>query len=205
MRDINWDKVLGFSLLISILLTLSGAGWLALGLANPPRASDRAYPLEDMSTRRAYPLPADEFTLDILATIPPHEHLTTAWGVWLSDGADHWLIIALNGAQYITVRQCPVGFTGQLVDCPPVTTLTQTTTYWRRFHHIQPNGIENHLQINHLASDENSLGIWLNAEWVYAVPFNPTENSQWGLWQLPNTTLEWHASQSNVWINERSN
>ena len=206
MSDTNWRQILLFSLFSLILLTMSGAGLLALGLANPPHASKLAYDLEVTPFSTQYPLPVEDFTLDLYATIPTDASLTTAWGLWLENEQGQWLIVALNGAQYVTVRQCPLKFTGQLIECPPLTN-TQSPTYWQRFHHIQPNGTKNHLRINYVKNEtESNLAIWLNDEWVYTIPLLPlSTNPQWGYWQSPTTVIEWHLAESRVWINQPTN
>lgn len=209
MSVINWQKLLFFSPLLLLCILISGAGLLRTGQANPPRADYLGYSLLVTPQTTQYPLPSDEFTIDLWATIDSQANLTTPWGIWLEDDSGQWLIVAINGAQYITARLCPSNFTSQLIDCAPLQA-TSTITYWHHFHHIKPRGTENFLRVNFIKNskkyDEPMLEIWLNNEWVYAVPYTPSLAQQfWGYWDVAYSGVHWNLAESYVWINEPTN
>ncbi len=209
MWVINWQKLLFVSLLLLLFILFSGAGLLWSGQANPPHAPNLEYSLIITPQTTQYPLPPDKFTIDLYATLPSEAGLTTPWGLWLEDDSGQWLIVAINGAQYITVRLCPANFTGQLIDCDPLQS-TSTITYWHLFHHIKPPGEENFLRVNLIKNNnkynEPTLEVWLNDEWVYAVPYAPSLTKQfWGYWEIPHSGVQWNFAQSYVWINEPTN
>lgn len=207
MSGINWQWMLTRSLLALLALTGFGAILLSFGFVDPPRSSHYEYRLAEFTPDSyGYPLPQPEFTVELVATIPLDADANREWGIWLKDNDDQWTIIAINGGQYITARQCPTEFSGNLLDCTPFTA-TQPPTYWRRFHHIKPNGQTNHLRVNFLKDDGvQGLGVWVNGEWVYAVPFTPANSfSRWGRWQPNPIGLGWDVKQSKVWGNEPTN
>lgn len=178
-----------------------GALILAAGAADPSPADDSGLVVGDLEwaggtgprqlgpnsifvATSPYLLGDEPFIIEIEAQLFEDSDPMAAWGIWLENADGSWTILAINAAQYVTARRCPVQFQGHLVDCEPFIEPTQQiATYWKLFHLIKPAGQKNQLRIDYLPPRwSGGLTLWLNREWMWDIPFTPAEPLQWGLW-----------------------
>ncbi len=214
---------IGRILIIASILSLVGLGasaWvLSNGAADPPRAPALIW--DDMTltwaggtasqtiTRStavtsAQALPAKLFSLEAQALLTSASDPLAAWGVWLEDAAGNRLMVAINGAQYVTARVCPKNLPDDLDSCAPLQEPNQhIRTVWKTFHLIHPRGQSNRIRLEYLPEDwTGGLRLRLNSEWMWDLPFHPPSGRvTWGLWGQPGpeagASIRWTRVQ--IW------
>ncbi len=210
--------ILVFGTLLSILVVGGTALLLGLGVGNPKRAANLIW-IDDQLRWAAGPqpltidsdqtliftspelLPLQTFSLEITAKIEEGSDDLVAWGIWIEISNGNWLIIAINGAQFVTARECAAYFLAKLETCPPLLEPNQQIqTVWKTFHHIRPIGQTNHIQLDYLPNQwTHGLTLRLNDEWMWDIPYIPPNTKpQWGIW------LQGSEKSSKIrWINTK--
>lgn len=207
-----WRVVVG-STLMSIGL-MGGAAWmLSQGLAHPPPPP--SIPLwQDTQldwgppttlapdTFRASTSPSTVSTSNLLleAQASIHADPLAAWGLWLLTNEGDYLIVGINGAQFVTARHCPTLEPTHLEDCAPTLEPTQQIlTHWKTYHHLHPFNQANTVQ---LVQAGEVLVLRLNQEWMWDIRYQtPPNGIQWGVWGYGGPTggvLEWNYTITSV-------
>lgn len=208
----HWPAVM-LALALSVLLVGMGAFLLAVGASDSHRA--QALLWEDtllvwangtnpQSSSQWYtspqPLPPDEFTLEVVGILLADAPTLSAWGIWLQFAPDEWLLVGINGHQFVTARYChepPQDYL--LMNCVPAIEPTQRIeTVWKSFHLIQSINHANHIQLSKRASQPTLLTLRFGGEWMWDLVLNDSSAPiQWGIWALPDTTtltfVQWTA------------
>lgn len=221
MNSLNWwwrGVLTVFGLSIGVLL--GAALLLSLGLANPPQAQNLIWEDQELlwaggtasspisSDLRWFQspvtLPRQSFTLEVAGTLLADQSSLANWGVWIALDDGKWLIIGVNGFQYVTARYCPAELTIPLHECTPATEPDQgIATVWKFFNRIAPINQENRLQLHYLPEElPERLTLRFAGEWMWNIAFvAPQTNLQWGLWQSSGSDdtphLQW--SSAIIW------
>ncbi|MBI5930299.1 MAG: hypothetical protein HY862_13395 [Chloroflexi bacterium] len=210
-------------LVLGTLASLLGFGLLAWrlsqGVANPPHAGSLQWADEEflwaggsgeqlipanetVFFAAPHPLNYSAFTLEISAQLSQTTDPVAAWGIGLANLDGTWMMIGINGAGYVTARQCPMENIPHLDDCAPLTEPTQhILTYWKPFRFIHLRGAGNTIRVD-FSPTQNRLTLRLNQEWMWDLPYTPTGGAvNWGVWiengpNLPSG-LPWGKTQ--VW------
>lgn len=209
----RWRLVVGGTLM-SIGL-MGGAAWLlSQGLANPP--TPPSIPLwQDTQldwgppttlapdTFRASTSPyrlsvANLLLLEAQATL--QDDPLAAWGLWLLTNKGDYLVVGINGAQFVTARHCPTLELAHLEDCAPTLEPTQQIlTHWKTYHHLHPLNQANTVQ---LVQAGDVLVLRLNQEWMWDIHYQaPPSDIQWGVWVYGGPTgglLDWNYTIAGV-------
>lgn len=126
-----------------------------------------------------------EFSVNARAMVTSDSDTISAWGIWLQDADGKWLIVAINGAGYVTARLCPAEYHGLLETCDPLQEPSQKIfTFWKTFRFILPSGEINTIHLEYAPQNwQDGLTLRLNAEWMWDIPFQLSDDSvTWGLW-----------------------
>lgn len=201
----NYQKF-WIALIIATLVSITGFGIAAWQLSQGAADADRIGTLQWTDTRlewtQALPpensqffeapsfLNRDGFTLEVSAELDPTADSLDAWGIWFQNQSGGWTVIAINGAGYVTARQCLPQDMRRLDLCDPLTEPTQQIlTYWKAFRFIRPAGEMNTMRVDY-RQDDLQLTLRLNREWMWDIPYQPATNSiQWGLWAQGTTEI----------------
>lgn len=208
-----------FGTVLSILVVSGSALLLGLGVGNPKRTSNLIW-IDDQLSWAEGPkpltidndqtliftspelLPLQTFSLEITGKIEEESDDLVAWGIWIETSRHDWLIIAINGAQFVTARLCPTHTSAKLETCQPLLEPNQQIqTVWKTFHHIRPIGQTNHIQLDYLPDQwTHGLTLRLNDEWMWDIPYTaPTTQPQWGIWMRGGS----EESSKIRWINTK--
>ncbi|MCQ3933194.1 MAG: hypothetical protein DPW16_22320 [Chloroflexi bacterium] len=213
-------------LVIMTLATLVGFGlsaWrLSQGDANPAHQGSLQWADEEFlwagGSDEQIILPADTlfydapyllknafFTLEVSAQINQAADPFTAWGIALANNNGTWTMIGINGAGYVTARQCPQAMIPHLDSCPPLTEPTQQiSTYWKPFRFIRRRGATNTIRLD-FSPTHKQLTLRLNREWMWDLPYRPTDQGVlWGVWIQggPDSWSSFTWDKTRVWSNK---
>ncbi len=172
---------------------------LANGMADPPRASYLIWEDTPISWQKEtnpktnlewyvspHPLTTvNEFTLEVEGTIQADIPTLTAWGIWFQVADERWLVVGINGHQYVTVRYCEsLTWDYRLLSCMPAFEPTQQIeTVWKYFHLIKPVGQPNRIQLTRLALRSTTLTLRFGGEWMWDVALESDFRfEKWGIW-----------------------
>lgn len=150
------------------------------------------------------PLPTYPFTVEAQAILAATANPLGAWGIWIETANGERLIVAINGAQYVTARQCPASFEGSLSACATLSEPTQQIqTDWKYFRHIHPRGNLTAIRLDYRPPRwSGGLTLWLNHEWMWDLPFVPSSRGKWGLWvgneQKAPVQFQWR--EVSLWV-----
>lgn len=188
-----WRLVVGGTLL-SLGVIGSGAWLLYQGSANPPTLlisphwQDTALewgppttllPNTLVTATSPYALTNADTIIEAKAVL--HDDPLAVWGIWLQTDSGDYLVVGINGSQYVTTRRCSTLDSPQIETCPPTTEPTQRIlTYWKTYHHLRPLPQANTIQLQHQGT---LLVLRLNQEWMWDIPYSAPANAiEWGLW-----------------------
>lgn len=158
---------------------------------------DQSRPSQNMQFFEApHSLNSTGFSVEVFAQLNADSDPSAAWGIWFKNQSGVWLIVAINGAGYVTARECPTQDMPRLDLCAPLTEPTQQIlTYWKVFRFIRPRGEMNTVRVDYQA-DDLQVTLRLNHEWMWDIPYQPTTNTiQWGLWVQAKSNLQWSKIQ----------
>lgn len=163
-------------------------------------------PAETRFFEASYSLESTPFTLEVSAQINQAADPLTAWGIALANDNGTWTMIGINGAGYVTARQCPQAMIPHLDSCPPLTEPTQQIlTYWKPFRFIYQRGATNTIRLD-FSPTHNQLTLHLNREWMWDLPYIPTDQGGvlWGVWIQGGSdslsSITW--DKTRVWSNK---
>lgn len=152
-----------------------------------------------------FPLENAAFTLEVSAQTGQSADPLMAWGVALTNDDGTWTMIGINGAGYVTARQCPQTTIPRLDECPPLIEPTQhILTYWKPFRFIHLRGVTNTLRLD-FSPTQNRLTLRLNREWMWDLPYAPThQDVYWGVWIQggPDLLSAFTWGKIQVWSNQ---
>lgn len=213
-------------LVIMTMATLVGFGLLAWrlsqGAANPAYQGSLQWTDDEFlwagGSDEQIILPADtlfydapsllknaSFTLEVSAQINQAADPFTAWGIALANNNGTWTMIGINGAGYVTARQCLQTMIPPLDSCPPLAEPTQQIlTYWKPFRFIHQRGATNTIRLDFLPS-RNQLTLRLNREWMWDLPYVPPDQViLWGVWIQggPDSLSGFTWDKTRVWSNK---
>ncbi|NDJ87153.1 MAG: hypothetical protein GYB66_14840 [Chloroflexi bacterium] len=198
---LHWTLVV--AALSSVLFILTGALILSLGAADPPRARNliledsqltwaggvsslNLAPKQVVTASSPHPIDAVNFSLEGQARLSHSSDPLASWGLWLEMDNGQWLVVGVNGSQYVTVRYCPAALEYNVTDCPPAhEPVQQISTFWKVFHHIRPRGADNHLHLVYVPERQPAyITLYLNGERMWDIAFEAQGimPRQWGLW-----------------------
>lgn len=216
----RWAWSLVMAMLFLTITSVGGAALiLASGRDDPPRATDLLWvddtlswvngsAKQQLNTWDTSPqsLPIDTFTVEVVGTLYADATTLSAWGLWFQLDDDHWLVVGINGYQYVTARYCddiPNNFL--LLSCEPAYEPTQQiNTVWKFFHLIQPINQTNTIQLSRLQPDTNVLALRFGGEWMWDIAIGEAElTGEWGIWSIDGETsltfVQWTATR--IWGN----
>lgn len=188
-----WWLIVGGTL--ASLGIIGGAAWILYqGIANPPTQSIASIwqdprltwgppttlaPNTFSAATSPHEIIATDFVLEATAIL--YDDPLAAWGLWLQTNMGDYVVIGINGSQYVTARLCPTLALRNLEDCPATQEPTQhILTYWKTYHHLHPLGQSNTLQVMQQA---DFLVLRLNQEWMWDIANPaPTSSIAWGVW-----------------------
>ncbi len=149
-----------------------------------------------------HPLDGLAFTLEVSARLNENADPFAAWGIALANDNGTWTIIGINGAGYVTARQCSQGIIVRLDTCHPLTEPSQQIlTYWKPFRFIHLRGATNTIRLD-FSPSQHHLTLRLNQEWMWDLPYVPADQSvHWGIWVQggPNVSSRFTWGRGQVW------
>ncbi|MCB9436559.1 MAG: hypothetical protein H6673_06120 [Anaerolineales bacterium] len=207
-----WRVVVGGTIMSMGLM--GGMAWLlSQGFADPPAPpSTPLWQDTQLDWVPSTTLDSDTFSASTSPFLLPESNLLleaqayiradplAAWGLWLLTKEGNYLVVGINGSQYVTARLCPTLEPARLEDCPPTVEPTQhILMYWKTYHHLY---LYNQVNTVQLVQAGDVLVLRLNQEWMWDIHYQPPPSRiQWGVWVYGGPTggfIDWNYATAGV-------